>query len=157
MRKNRIYTSGLGLYKIEQTHMKIEIVVVIIASISSLIVGLINIVFNARISAKQNELELKKTRIDLLESRRLKIETVKTEIANRVIDVSDIKDLTDVKYFPRLVDFFQKNSSSILSVGHLVDPQFIKELKLLNHKISDNIDNAKQQIHTDPIEIKKDI
>jgi Na+-translocating ferredoxin:NAD+ oxidoreductase RnfG subunit len=53
--------------------MKTEIIVVIIASGASLIIGLINIINNRKISLKQDELELKKTRIDLLENRREKI------------------------------------------------------------------------------------
>ncbi|MDN3671403.1 hypothetical protein QWY93_19300 [Echinicola jeungdonensis] len=69
-----------------------EIIVVIIASIASLIVGLINIFFNARISAKQNEIELKKARIELLETRRQKVEVFKSEISNRIIDLSDVRD-----------------------------------------------------------------
>jgi len=71
--------------------MKTEILVVIIASVASLIVGLINIFFNTRISAKQNEIDLKKTRIDLLENRRQKNQSIKTEILNRVLKVIDIQ------------------------------------------------------------------
>jgi hypothetical protein len=109
--------------------METEIKVVIIASIASLFVGIINIIFNARISAKQNEIELKKTRIELLENRRQKIETIKTELSNRVIDLSDVQDFDFEKHFPKMVDFFQKNSNNVFSIGHLIDIQFIKELK----------------------------
>ena len=84
-----------------------EIIVVIIASVASLIVGVINIIFNAKISAKQNEIELKKTRIELLETRRQKIEAVKSEISNRVIDLSDVQDFVFERHFPRMMDFFQ--------------------------------------------------
>ena len=87
-----------------------EIKVVIIASIASLLVGIINIIFNARISAKQNEIELKKTRIELLETRRQKIEVVKSEISNRVIDLGDVKDFDFENHFPRMIDFFQKKN-----------------------------------------------
>jgi hypothetical protein len=45
-----------------------EILVVIIASVASLIIGTINIIFNQKIYARQNEIELKKTKIDLFEN-----------------------------------------------------------------------------------------
>lgn len=137
--------------------LETEIIVVIIASIGSLIVGVINIIFNARISAKQNEIELKKTRIELLETRRQKIEAVKFDISNRVIDLSDVKDFVFEKHFPRMVDFFQKNSSNIFSIGHLIDKNFINELKALNKRINDYIAKSKQHIKIDGNEAKKDI
>ncbi|MDN3669386.1 hypothetical protein QWY93_08595 [Echinicola jeungdonensis] len=134
-----------------------EIIVVIIASIASLIVGLINIFFNARISAKQNEIELKKARIELLETRRQKVEVVKSEISNRIIDLSDVRDFEFEKHFPRMVDFFQKNSSNVFSIGHLIDSNFIKELKALNKRINEYIAKSKQRIQFDNNEAKKDI
>lgn len=137
--------------------LETEIIVVIIASIVSLIVGVINIIFNTRISAKQNEIELKKTRIELLETRRQKIETVKSEISNRVIDLSDVQEFVFEKHFPKLADFFQKNSTSIFSIGHLVDKKFIDELKALNNRINDYIFKSKQRIKTDDEEGNKDI
>jgi hypothetical protein len=137
--------------------MKTEIIVVIIASVASLIVGLINIFFNARISAKQNETELKKTRIDLLENRRQKIESIKTELSNRVIDVSDIQEFNFDIHFPRMINFFQQNSSNVYSIGHLIDQQFIKELKSLNQRINDYIAKSKQRIQIDENEAKIDI
>lgn len=137
--------------------MKIEITVVIIASIASLIVGLINIFFNARISAKQNEIELKKARIDLLENRRQKIESIKAEISNRVIDVSDVKKFNFEQHFPRMIDFFQKNSSNVFAIGHLIDQQFVNELKSLNQRINNYIANSKQLIKIDDNEAQNDI
>ena len=137
--------------------METQIVVVIIASIASLIVGVINIVFNARISAKQSEIELKKTRIELLENRRQKIELVKTELANRVIDLSDVRDFDFDKHFPRMVDFFQKNSNNVFSIGHLINVQFVQELKILNQRINDYILKAKQRIAIDENSAKADI
>ena len=137
--------------------METQIVVVIIASIASLIVGVINIVFNARISAKQSEIELKKTRIELLENRRQKIELVKNELANRVIDLSDVRDFDFDKHFPRMVDFFQKNSNNVFSIGHLINVQFVQELKILNQRINDYILKAKQRIAIDENSAKADI
>jgi hypothetical protein len=137
--------------------METEIKVVIIASIASLFVGIINIIFNARISAKQNEIELKKTRIELLENRRQKIETIKTELSNRVIDLSDVQDFDFEKHFPKMVDFFQKNSNNVFSIGHLIDIQFIKELKSLNQRINDYIYKSKQRIAIDENSAKLDI
>lgn len=137
--------------------METEIIVVIIASIASLVVGIINIIFNARISAKQNEIELKKTRIELLENRRQKIEIIKTELSNRVIDLSDVQDFDFDKHFPRMIDFFQKNSNNVFSIGHLIDVQFVKELKSLNQKINDYIAKAKQRIEIDENSAKLDI
>jgi len=137
--------------------METEIIVVIIASIASLFVGIINIIFNARISAKQNEIELKKTRIELLENRRQKIEIIKTELSNRVIDVSDVQDFDFEKHFPRMVNFFQKNSNNVFSIGHLIDIQFVKELKSLNQRINDYIAKSKQRIAIDENVAKIDI
>jgi len=137
--------------------MKTEIVVVLIASVASLIVGIINIVFNTKISAKQNEIELKKTRIDLLESRRQKIETVKTSISNRVIDLSDVKEFVFELHYPRIVGHFQENSNSILSIGHLLNSEFIQELKSLNRRISEYILQAKQQKTVNETEAKRDV
>ena len=137
--------------------METEIIVVIIASIASLVVGIINIIFNARISAKQNEIELKKTRIELLENRRQKIETIKTELSNRVIDLSDVQDFDFEKHFPRMVDFFQKNSNNVFSIGHLIDIQFVKELKSLNQRINDYIAKSKQRKAIDENSAKLDI
>ncbi|EDM43548.1 hypothetical protein SCB49_08158 [unidentified eubacterium SCB49] len=137
--------------------LETEITVAIIASIASLIVGVINIIFNTRISAKQNEIELKKTRIELLEARRQKIEVVKSEISNRVIDLSDVQDFVFEIHFPRMVDFFQKNSSNIFSIGHLIDEKFIIELKALNKRINGYIAKSKQRIKIDDHEAKKDI
>jgi len=137
--------------------MKTEIIVVIIASVASLIVGLINIFFNTRISAKQNEIELKKTRIDLLENRRQKIESIKTEISNRVVDVSDIQEFNFEVHFPRMINFFQQNSSNVYAIGHLIDQQFVKELKSLNQRINDYIAKSKQRLQINENEAKIDI
>lgn len=137
--------------------MKTEIIVVLIASIASFIVGFINIIFNARISAKQNAIELKKTRIELLDSRIQKIEGVKSVISERVIDVSNIKQLNFDIHFPRFIDFFQKNSSNVFSIGHLLDPEFINKLKTANKKINEYISTAKQGIQINDEQAKKDI
>ena len=67
-----------------------EILVVIIASISSLLIVIIKIIFNQKISAKQNEIELKKTKIDLIQKIRQKLETVKFEISNRESSLSTL-------------------------------------------------------------------
>jgi hypothetical protein len=137
--------------------MEIEIIVVIIASAVSLVLGIINIISNKKISAKQNKLELKKTRIDLLESRRLKIEDIKTTISNRFIDVSDMKDFDFKQYIPKVVDFFQKNSNNIFSIGHLLKPEFLKELKDLNKRIDEYILQAKQHNQSDNLKVKQDV
>ena len=65
--------------------MQIELKVVMIASIATLIVALINVFVSQRISAKQNLIELKKTRIELLESRRQSIEKVWSDIKNNIL------------------------------------------------------------------------
>jgi hypothetical protein len=137
--------------------MEIEIIVVIIASAVSLVLGIINIISNKKISAKQNKLELKKTRIDLLESRRHKIEDIKTTISNRFIDVSDMKDFDFKQYIPKVVDFFQKNSNNIFSIGHLLKPEFLKELKDLNKRIDEYILQAKQHNQSDNLKVKQDV
>ena len=137
--------------------MKTEIIVVIIASVASLIIGIINIIFNTKISSKQNTIELKKTRIDLLENRRQKIEKIKLIISDRVIEVSDIQDFVFEQHFPRMVEYFQRNSSNVFSVGHLLNPEFIKKLKELNLKINNYIALAKQKKPINENEVRADI
>lgn len=137
--------------------METDIIVVIIASIASLIVGIINIIFNTKISAKQNEIELKKTRIELLENRRQKIELTKNELSNRVVDLSDIAEFDINKHLPRLIDFFQKNSNSVFAIGHLIDSKFVKSLKSLNQRINEYVMRSKQGLQNDKELVKKDI
>jgi Mrp family chromosome partitioning ATPase len=69
-----------------------EILVVIIASMASLIIGIINIIFNQKIYVRQNKIELKKTKIDLFENRRQKLETYKFEISNRESEVQEFNN-----------------------------------------------------------------
>ena len=124
--------------------METEINVVIIASIASLIVGVINIIFNSVISAKQNEIELKKTRIEVLEARRGKIESVKFQISSKSINLKDVPDIESQEAFSRMLDFFKENSSSLLSVGHLLERKFVTEVKELNHTINEITVRAKK-------------
>lgn len=98
---------------------------------------------------------MKKTRIELLETRRQKIESIKFELSNRSIDITNVKNIESIEAFSRMVDFFQKNSSSLFSIGHLIGNEFITELKKLNKRIDENIVKAKQNVKIDSSEIQK--
>jgi hypothetical protein len=117
-----------------------EILVVIIASIASLLIGIINIFFNQKISAKQNEIELKKTKIDLFENRRQKLETVKFEISNRESDVSKFNSMEDVG---KLSNFFSKNFKDVIVISHLLDEEYINKLKVSLNKLNQHIADEK--------------
>jgi len=117
-----------------------EILVVIIASISSLLIVIIKIIFNQKISAKQNEIELKKTKIDLIQKRRQKLETVKFEISNRESDLSEIKSMEDVG---KLANFFSKNIKDVIVISHLLNEEYVNKLKVSLEKLNQHIIDEK--------------
>jgi Na+-translocating ferredoxin:NAD+ oxidoreductase RnfG subunit len=79
--------------------MQKEIIVVIIASIATFIVAVINVIFSKGIASKQNDIELKKTRIELLESRRIAIEKINTEMKNvRMINFDKILKIINEEF-----------------------------------------------------------
>jgi archaellin len=120
-----------------------EILVVIIASMASLIIGIININFNQKISSRQNKIELKKTKIDLFENRRQKLETYKFEISNRESEVQELNSMEDVGL---LANYFSKNIKDVIVISHILNEEFVNKLKLsmskLNqHSIDEKIGN----------------
>jgi len=117
-----------------------EILVVIIASISSLLIVIIKIIFNQKISAKQNEIELKKTKIDLIQKIRQKLETVKFEISNRESGVSKIKTREDVG---KLANFFSKNIKDVIVISHLLNEEYVNKLKVSLEKLNQHIIDEK--------------
>jgi hypothetical protein len=130
--------------------MKIELIVVLIASLATLIVALINVIVSKGISSKQNSIELKKTRIDLLENRRLTIEKIGSELKQIGLNVkpSDIYNLAISG--PIMIEYFRVKSSLFLSIGHFFTDGISLELELLRKEIDDNImKTANQQPITD--------
>jgi hypothetical protein len=130
--------------------MKIELIVVLVASIATLIVALINVIVSKGISSKQNSIELKKTRIDLLENRRLTIEKVGSELKQIGLNVkpSDIYNLAISG--PIMIEYFRVKSGLFLSIGHFFAEGISLELELLRTEIDDNImKSANQQPITD--------
>ena len=117
-----------------------EILVVIIASISSLLIVIIKIIFNQKISAKQNEIELKKTKIDLIQKIRQKLETVKFEISNRESDLSEIKSTEDVG---KLANFFSKNIKDVIVISHLLNEEYVNKQKVSLEKLNQHIIDEK--------------
>lgn len=117
-----------------------EILVVIIASIASLIIGIINIVFNQKISAKQNEIELKKTKIDIFENRRQKLETVKFEISNRESEVHEFNSMENIG---QLANYFSKNIKDVIAISHLLNEGFVNKLKMSLDKLNQHIADEK--------------
>jgi len=117
-----------------------EILVVIIASLASLIIGIINIVFNQKISARQNKIELKKTKIDLFENRRQKLETVKFEISNRESAVHNFNTMEDVGL---IANYFSKNIKDVIAISHLLNEGFVNKLKMSLDKLNQHIIDEK--------------
>jgi hypothetical protein len=127
-------------------NMEIEIKVVMIASLATLIVALINIFVSQRISNKQNLLELKKTRIELLESRRKSIEKIWSDIKSYVIDIEGI-DINDMKIMvPKMIKKYQLNSSRFLSIGYLFSKDLCNKIEELRKDIDKNTVKSRNDI-----------
>ncbi|MGR7814305.1 hypothetical protein [Lacinutrix undariae] len=119
--------------------METELIVVLVASLATLIVALINVIVSKGISSKQNAIGLKKTRIDLLENRRLTIEKVGSELKQISLNVkpSDIYNLAISG--PIMIEYFRVKSSLFLSIGHFFKEEISLELESLRKEIDDNI------------------
>ena len=124
----------------EIQEIQTEILVVTIASIPSLLIGIINIIFNQKISAKQNEIELKKTKIDLFENRRQKLEMVKFEISNRESNLIELNSMEDVG---KLANFFSKNIKDVIAISHLLNEEYVNKLKVSLEKLNQHIIDEK--------------
>lgn len=137
--------------------MQIELKVVMIASIATLIVALINVYVSQRISAKQNMIELKKTRIELLETRRQSIEKVWSDLKSYVIDIegADINN-ADIMV-PKIVKRFQLNSSRFLSIGYLFSKDLCEEIEGQRKEIDDNIIKSRNNIPISFEEVKASV
>jgi len=134
--------------------MQTEIIVAIAGSATSLILGIISIVSTYKISLKQKEIGSKNLQIELLQKRSQKIEEIKKSISTRKLDVSNIKNF-EIEFFARLIDCFVINSSEIFSISHLLDENFVKELRQTNEDIGgsffalksgSNIDDQKKAL-----------
>jgi hypothetical protein len=134
--------------------MQTEIIVAIAGSATSLILGIISIVSTYKISLKQKEIGSKNLQIELLQKRSQKIEEIKKSISTRKLDVSNIKNF-EIEFFARLIDCFVINSSEIFSISHLLDENFVKELRQTNEDIGgsflalksgSNIDDQKKSL-----------
>ena len=117
-----------------------EILVVTIASIISLLIGIINIIFKLKISAKQNEIELNKIKIDIFENRRQKLETVKFEISKRESDLSELNSTEDVG---KLANFFSKNFNDVIAISHLLNEEYVNKLRVSLEKLNQHIIDEK--------------
>jgi len=137
--------------------MQIELKVVMIASIATLIVALINVFVSQRISVKQNLIELKKTRIELLESRRQSIEKVWSDMKNNILDIEGV-DINNAEIMvPRIVKRFQTNSSEFLSIGHLFSKDFCDDIDNLRKEIDENIIKSRNNISISLDEVKSSV
>lgn len=137
--------------------MKPEIIVLIVTSIITLITVVANIIVTTRIAGKQNKIELKKTRIEVLESRRHVLEKAKDEISKRFIDVGG-ENSTDPKIlFPKIVNNFQQNASTLSSVGHFLNFEFVTKIEELGTRINQYIFNDKNRQPSDETQKNKDI
>lgn len=119
-------------------NMETEIIVVIIASAVSFILGIINLISNIRISSKQNEIELKKTKIDTLQNKSKKLNEILVEIVKRESNVTQLKRLEDVG---ELATFYSKNFNDVLTVSYLIDEKFSESLKTSQKKLQEYISN----------------
>lgn len=117
-----------------------ELLVVTIASITSLLIGIMNIIFNLKTSAKQNEIELNKTKIPIFESRRQKLEKVKLEISNRESNLSEFNSKEDVG---KLANFFSKNFNDVIAISHLLNEEYVNKLRVSLEKLNQHIIDEK--------------
>ncbi len=137
--------------------MKTEIIVLIVTSAVTLITVIANIIVTSIIAGKQNKIGLKKTRIDVLETRRAILEKAKAEISNRIINIPN-PNITDIKtLLPKIVDYFLQNASTVLSVGHYLNPEFISKVEGLNKRINRYILNDKTGQPNNEVQKEKDI
>ncbi len=126
--------------------MQKEIFVAIIASVATFIVAIINVIYSKGIAAKQNEIELKKTRIEFLENRRFAIERVNADLKKIHLDIKpdELMDLS--KSGPKMIDHFRKRSDLFHSIGHFFKDEIHKELSRLNNDINNSIVKTAQNI-----------
>jgi len=127
--------------------MQKEIIAVIMTSAATLFVTIYNVSVSKKISSKQNEIELKKTRIHLLESRRLAIERVNSELKNIQLGIkpNDLMDLT--LSGPKMIEHYRKRADLFLSIGHFFSDDINQELIILSNDINNNIIKVAQNIN----------
>ena len=114
-----------------------EIWVAIIASSVSLFIGIINIYYNRKISAKQNETALKKTKIELLESRKKTIEKVSSELKQIKLNVK-ASDLHNIKSSGQIIiDYFNSKADLFLPISSLFPEEISLKIESLQEKIND--------------------
>ncbi len=119
--------------------MQVELTVVIVASIANLIVAIINMIVSKGISSKQNLIELKKTRINLFENRRLTIEKVSSELNQIVLNVKPDEIYKLEISGPQMIEYFREKSALFLSIGHFFSKNISVELESHRKEIDNNI------------------
>ncbi len=134
--------------------MQVELKVVIIASIATFVVALINVLVTINISRKQNLLELKKTKIELLENRRISIEKVRTELNNKVIDIRNVDISNPSQMMPKLVDNFQAKSALFLSIGNFFPEDLNTKVENTRREINEYVIKSKKNVLISLDEVK---
>ncbi|HEU5053171.1 MAG TPA: hypothetical protein VFT78_08660 [Hanamia sp.] len=135
--------------------MQVELKVAIIASIATFIVALINVIVSWNISRRQNSLELKKTRIELLENRRISVEKVRTELNKQILDIQNADISNPNQMIPKLVDNFQAKSTLFLSIGHFFPEDLNNKVNQLRDEIDENIIKSRKNIPISLSEVKR--
>ncbi|MBA5628932.1 hypothetical protein [Moheibacter lacus] len=131
-----------------------EIIVALIASFISLILGVLNNQSTKKISQKQNEIELKKSTIDALDKRILKLENIKVQISDRESNVVKWNSLEDRG---RMAAFYSKNFKDVLKISHLIDKTLTDKLNASLKNMEKHIGNEKMRMKIDYNEVLKDL
>lgn len=112
-----------------------QITVALIASAGSFIGIVVNIIYSAIIASRQNKLELKKTRIDLLESRRIAVQQVSLKIMEKFNDIKDIKNPASPESMPRIMDYHNEIFMLFLAVGNFFPVDLCEEVVKVKNSI----------------------
>jgi hypothetical protein len=115
--------------------MEIQITIALIAALGSFIGIAINIFFSVRIASRQNKLELKKTRIDLLESRRIAVQQASLKIMEKFNDIKDIKNPASLKSMSRIMDYHNEIFMLFLAVGNFFPVDLCDEVVKVKNNI----------------------
>jgi len=111
------------------------------------LVGLLGVIITAtvtyQVAIRQNKSKLIETKLAILNSRMIKLESVKTEIYDRRVDVSNGMDNSEQAIFSRYVDKLLLDINSTLRVSEYLDADFISKLKSYSKRLNAYIQNSK--------------
>lgn len=100
-------------------------------------------VISYRIANKQNRNKLLETKIKFLTSQKEKLENIKSQVYDRVVDVSDNSNFNADLIRSKFVDRLLKDITSVQKHSELFDDEFIEDLNSYSQRISGYIFQAK--------------